>query len=136
MILQLYIDFVSLSSNCECDCVHVLGKSAYNVRYLYVSQITRIQVQTAHWNGTEAHWDKYTCLSFLKAPIQVNLFSSWTCPSGKFAKNYQVLTARKPATGWSFKNCSLKPRSKEKIVSSFFFFFFYFALYSRLSSIF
>ena len=47
MILQLYIDFVLLSSNCECDCVHVLGKSAYNVCYLYVSQITRIQVQTA-----------------------------------------------------------------------------------------
>lgn len=121
-MLQLYIDFVSLSSNCECDWVHVLGKSAYNACYLYVSQITRTQIQTAHSNGTEAHWDKYTSLSFPKAPIQVTLFSSWTCPSGKFAKNYQVLIARRARIRWSCKNCSLTPMSKKKIVSSIFFF--------------
>lgn len=98
--MQLYIDFVSLSSNCECDCVHMLGKFAYNVCYLYLSQITWIQVQTTPWNGTEAHWDKYTYLSFLKAHIQGNVFPcSWSYPSGKYANNYQVLTAQK-ASNW------------------------------------
>lgn len=143
--MQLYIDFVSLSSNCECDCVHMLGKFAYNVCYLYLSQITWIQVQTTLWNGTEAHWDKYTYLSFLKAHIQGNVFPcSWSCPSGKFANNYQVFAARK-ANNW-MKHQKLRSaiqEQREDWTRKWFFlgfcfcfhFCFYFLLCSRLNSV-
>ena len=150
MIVQLYIDFVSLSSNCECDCVHMLGKFAYNVCYLYLSQITWIQVQTTHWNGTKAHWDKYTYLSFLKAHIQENVFpSSWSCPSGKFANNYQVLTARKARNWvkhqklWSAAQEQTRYWARKWVLLCFvlfgfcfcFHFCFYFLLCSRLNSV-
>lgn len=135
--MQLYIDFVSLSSNCECDCVHMLGKFAYNVCYLYLSQITWIQLRTAHWNGTEAHWDKYTYLSFPKAQIQgIVLPSSRSFPSGKFANNYQVLSTRK-ASSWMKhqKLWSATQEKREDWTSKYVLVFLAFYLSSRLNSV-
>lgn len=135
--MQLYIDFVSLSSNCECDCVHMLGKFAYNVCYLYLSQITWIQVRTVHWNGTEAHWDKYTYLSFPKAQIQgIVLPSSRSFPSGKFANNYQVLSTRK-ASSWMKhqKLWSATQEKREDWTSKYVLVFLAFYLSSRLNSV-
>lgn len=114
VIVQLYIDFVSLSSNCVCDCVHMLGEFAYNVCCLYLSQITPIQVQTAHWNGTQAPEINILSVHFLRPKSR--RMSSLLPELGHLANLPIIIKfslVRKPAIGWSIKNCGWQPQNKD-----------------------
>lgn len=119
--MWLNIDFVSLSSNCECDCVHMLGKFAYNVCYLYHSQITWIQATLLAEMEMLPTEINILIIHFLRLKTQKNIFRNlWIHPSGKFANNYLVLPSRKASRWIRSNNCGPQLVRKQKIKSKMF----------------